>query len=200
MYREPMVYDRNKRTRFIQQFLFLLRTKRNKMGWKKAVTLCVFISSLGAFLFVFFCADSDNYCSINRHLTAVIPQAVIPISKSMKAYKNGMLPYNDFEAADIEHSYNVKLDREDVIVFLHIQKTGGTTFGRHLVKNMDLESPCKCYRKKKRCDCYTRKKTIWLFSRYSTGWVCGLHADWTELTTCVETAMNKKEKLIRTRR
>jgi hypothetical protein len=133
-------------------------------------------------------------------LINVIPQTDVPLSQSVRAYKNGMLPFNDFEKSDILHSYNVKLDKEDVIVFLHVQKTGGTSFGRHLVKNMDLKSPCKCYKKKKRCDCLTKKKTIWLFSRYSTGWVCGLHADWTELTSCVEKAMNKKEKLVRTRR
>ena len=71
----------------------------------------------------------------------------------------------------------------DVIVFLHIQKTGGTTFGRHLVKDMSLEEPCICPRKRKRCDCF-RPNTVdeqWLFSRYSTGWKCGLHADWTEV-------------------
>src|SRR5881398_2289538 len=33
----------------------------------------------------------------------------------------------------------------------------------------------------------------WLFSRYSTGWKCGLHADWTELTNCVDTELNKIE-------
>lgn len=26
----------------------------------------------------------------------------------------------------------------------------------------------------------------WLFSRYSTGWKCGLHADYTELTECLQ--------------
>ncbi|XP_076435891.1 heparan-sulfate 6-O-sulfotransferase 3-B-like [Babylonia areolata] len=36
------------------------------------------------------------------------------------------------------------------------------------------------------CDCLNRKNQVWLFSRHSTGWRCGLHADWTELTNCVD--------------
>lgn len=27
----------------------------------------------------------------------------------------------------------------DVVVFLHIQKTGGTSFGKHLVRDLDLK-------------------------------------------------------------
>nr|CAG4651351.1 EOG090X0E58 [Simocephalus serrulatus]SVE94514.1 EOG090X0E58 [Simocephalus serrulatus] len=90
----------------------------------------------------------------------------------------------------------------DVIVFLHIQKTGGTTFGRHLVRDLNLETPCICPRKRKRCDCF-RPNTIneqWLFSRYSTGWKCGLHADWTELTDCVEGALDEYEGVTKKRR
>ena len=32
----------------------------------------------------------------------------------------------------------------DVMVFLHMQKTGGTFFGKNLVKNLKLDTPCKC--------------------------------------------------------
>lgn len=76
------------------------------------------------------------------------------------------------------------------MVFLHIQKTGGTTFGKHLVQDIDLESPCLCKRRSKKrkfhisqqdldeglevqrekrklkCDCFRpTSKTNWLFSR-----------------------------------
>ncbi|XP_051464228.1 heparan-sulfate 6-O-sulfotransferase 3 isoform X2 [Apus apus] len=80
----------------------------------------------------------------------------------------------------------------DVIVFLHIQKTGGTTFGRHLVRNIRLEQPCYCRAGQKKCACHRPggDKDTWLFSRFSTGWSCGLHADWTELTSCVPAAMD----------
>ncbi len=104
----------------------------------------------------------------------------------------------------------------DVMVFLHIQKTGGTTFGKHLVQDVDLEKPCQCKKRKRknrknktrqydanqrrkfmRCDCFRPGKEgnnhPWLFSRYTLGWKCGLHADWTELTDCVDTYMDGLE-------
>ncbi|KAJ6621057.1 hypothetical protein lerEdw1_014899 [Lerista edwardsae] len=89
----------------------------------------------------------------------------------------------------------------DVMVFLHIQKTGGTTFGRHLVHNIRLEQPCFCRAGQKKCTCHRpgagsagggEKGDTWLFSRFSTGWSCGLHADWTELTSCVPAAMERR--------
>uniref|UniRef100_A0A182VYV3 Heparan-sulfate 6-O-sulfotransferase n=1 Tax=Anopheles minimus TaxID=112268 RepID=A0A182VYV3_9DIPT len=57
-----------------------------------------------------------------------------------------------------------------------------------------LERPCTCQRKKKRCYCFRpHRNENWLFSRYSTGWKCGLHADWTELTGCVDQELDKNE-------
>lgn len=53
---------------------------------------------------------------------------------------------------------------------------------------------CTCQRKKKRCYCFRpNRNENWLFSRYSTGWKCGLHADWTELTGCVDQELDKNE-------
>nr|CAG4645833.1 EOG090X0E58 [Lynceus sp. MCZ IZ 141354] len=95
-----------------------------------------------------------------------------------------------------DDAFSFEMSGNDVIVFLHIQKTGGTIFGRHLVQNLDLDRPCLCHRKKKRCDCFrpNTKNEQWLFSRYSTGWKCGLHADWTELTSCVDSALDAYER------
>lgn len=45
------------------------------------------------------------------------------------------------------------LDGRDVLVFLHMQKTGGTTLGRNLVKNLvspGLRRLCKCQMGRKR--------------------------------------------------
>jgi len=110
----------------------------------------------------------------------------------------------------LEDNFSFNLSSSgDVMVFLHIQKTGGTTFGKHLVQDIDLERPCACHRRRTRlqrkhlkCECFTPtgryrdkdgaldevggEQRNWLFSRYSTGWRCGLHADWTELTGCVD--------------
>ncbi|XP_076453559.1 heparan-sulfate 6-O-sulfotransferase 2-like [Babylonia areolata] len=99
----------------------------------------------------------------------------------------GRFLQRNFTEDEIKKDYVLDLENEDVIVFLHIQKTGGTVFGKHLVENLDVDSPCHCKkRRKKKCECLTKHKQIWLFSRFSTGWRCGLHADWTELTTCVD--------------
>lgn len=83
---------------------------------------------------------------------------------------------------------------QDLLVLLHIQKTGGTTFERHLVHNLNIVNPCFCNEDKRRCLCsrsgdHNSTKTIadvtWLISRFSTGWACGLHADWTQLSDCL---------------
>ncbi|XP_065114542.1 heparan-sulfate 6-O-sulfotransferase 1-B [Paramisgurnus dabryanus] len=99
-----------------------------------------------------------------------------------------------FPIKDLQRNIEFEIKGEDVIVFLHIQKTGGTTFGRHLVQNVRLELPCDCRPGQKKCTCYRpNRKETWLFSRFSTGWSCGLHADWTELTNCVPGVLNKRE-------
>ncbi|XP_048861063.1 heparan-sulfate 6-O-sulfotransferase 1-A-like [Brienomyrus brachyistius] len=103
-----------------------------------------------------------------------------------------------FPIRDLERTVDFEIKGDDVIVFLHIQKTGGTTFGRHLVQNVRLELPCDCRPGQKKCTCYRpNRKETWLFSRFSTGWSCGLHADWTELTNCVPGVLNKKENKLK---
>lgn len=104
------------------------------------------------------------------------------------------VPRFNFTKGDLNRVVDFNIKGDDVIVFLHIQKTGGTTFGRHLVRNIQLERPCECHAGQKKCTCYRPgKKETWLFSRFSTGWSCGLHADWTELTSCVPTRMDSRE-------
>lgn len=99
-----------------------------------------------------------------------------------------------FPVRDLQRTVPFDIKSDGVIVFLHIQKTGGTTFGRHLVQNVRLEQPCDCRPGQKKCTCYRpNRRETWLFSRFSTGWSCGLHADWTELTSCVPGVLSKKE-------
>ncbi|TMW50563.1 hypothetical protein DOY81_004349 [Sarcophaga bullata] len=103
---------------------------------------------------------------------------------------NAGLSYDDV----LNDDFQFDMDGHDVMVFLHIQKTGGTSFGRHLVRDLDLKRPCECQRQRKRCYCFRpHRNENWLFSRYSTGWKCGLHADWTELTSCVDQELDKNE-------
>ncbi|XP_040029674.1 heparan-sulfate 6-O-sulfotransferase 2 isoform X2 [Gasterosteus aculeatus] len=104
------------------------------------------------------------------------------------------VPRFNFTDVDLNRAVDFNIKGDDVIVFLHIQKTGGTTFGRHLVRNIQLERPCECHAGQKKCTCFRPgKKETWLFSRFSTGWSCGLHADWTELTSCVPSRMDSRE-------
>lgn len=83
---------------------------------------------------------------------------------------------------------------EDLFVLLHIQKTSGTVFERHLVHNLSPQLPCSCTSEKRKCSCprqmkYKQLKSIadatWLISRFSTGWICGLHPDFTQLKECL---------------
>uniref|UniRef100_H2ZFL4 Heparan-sulfate 6-O-sulfotransferase n=1 Tax=Ciona savignyi TaxID=51511 RepID=H2ZFL4_CIOSA len=78
------------------------------------------------------------------------------------------------------------INSTDVIVDLHIQKTSGSAFGRHLVHDLKLVSKCKGLSKKiHRCLRPVGQDEGWLFSRFTTGWMCGVHAGWTSLTECV---------------
>jgi len=98
-------------------------------------------------------------------------------------------------------------DTSHVMVFMHIQKTGGTTFNRHLINNIENRQ-CKLTgsleRKNKRrrdsdlkyfqSNCKrANTESTWLFSRYSVGWPCGIHADWTALHDCARSKMARLE-------
>ncbi|XP_072286293.1 heparan-sulfate 6-O-sulfotransferase 2 [Pyxicephalus adspersus] len=106
------------------------------------------------------------------------------------------IPKFNFSVDELLRKVDFNINGDDLIVFLHIQKTGGTTFGRHLVRNIRLEQPCECKAGQKKCTCHRPgKKETWLFSRFSTGWSCGLHADWTELTNCVPAVVDNKKEI-----
>jgi len=164
--------------------------------------LCI-ISFICIAYLSYLCLHSN--CSAPQHLRLPrfpfhqVPQELVspPLNYSDKSSHIELVSFKQLIS---NHSFDI-MDR-DVMVFLHIQKTGGTTFGRHLVRNLDLDNPCICPRKRKRCDCF-RPNTIneqWLFSRYSTGWRCGLHADWTALTNCVENSLDELEGIRKRRR
>ena len=107
---------------------------------------------------------------------------------------------NLFPPSDLVRKFHFDGDH-DILVFLHIQKTGGSTFGRHLVRDaIGVPVPCECQTHRKRCNCTDGRGRQWLFSRYSTGWVCGLHADWTELHECVPSTLDEREGEKRQRR
>ncbi|XP_061758457.1 heparan-sulfate 6-O-sulfotransferase 3-B-like [Nerophis ophidion] len=137
------------------------------------------------------CPAGSDVCSSGGHL---------PERHAGEEHLGARSSFN-FTPRDLERRAGFDIRGDDVMVFLHIQKTGGTTFGRHLVRNIQLEQPCQCLPGQRKCTCHRPGKTeSWLFSRFSTGWSCGLHADWTELTSCVPLVMNKKDKKSSVRR
>ena len=98
-----------------------------------------------------------------------------------------------FSHGDLLRKVDFDIKGDDRIVFLHIQKTGGTTFGRHPVGSIQLEQPFECRMGQKACTCHRPgKRETWLFFRFSTVWSCGLHADWTELTSCMPALVDGK--------
>lgn len=103
--------------------------------------------------------------------------------------------------------FKFNISGNDVMVFLHIQKTSGTVFGLHLL-DIDINPPCRCsvagYQTwvvempsssalsslVHKCTCprtraSNKQKEQWLFSRYTFGWPCGVHADLTLLKKCL---------------
>ncbi|NXK76128.1 H6ST2 sulfotransferase, partial [Amazona guildingii] len=154
-------------------------------------------------------------CQLLR-LRALSPAAASDPYRAEDETPARFVPRFNFSAGDLLRQVDFNIKGDDLIVFLHIgwsaglcgaragcgpwlergAKTGGTTFGRHLVRNIQLEQPCECRAGQKKCTCHRPgKRETWLFSRFSTGWSCGLHADWTELTNCVPSVVDSKKEV-----
>lgn len=164
------------------------------------VGICVILALTGIVYLGYFCPD--HVCALtNRDLkeSTRLSEGFVQgsVERTLQGHPSfklqsiqGSLGYEDV----INDTFQFDINAHDVMVFLHIQKTGGTLFGKHLVRDLDLQRPCSCQRRRKRCFCFRpNRNENWLFSRYSTGWKCGLHADWTELTSCVDSELNKIE-------
>lgn len=151
------------------------------LRWKFILGCSFALTVFGIFYLGYFCRGPN--CAFRKGNPSVAYKS------NYDAYFEGKFLRNQFSIDEVDKEYDLDLEDQDVVVFLHIQKTGGTTFGKHLVEDLDIDPPCECIAKnsgRKRCDCLTKNREVWLFSRYSTGWKCGLHADWTELKDCVD--------------
>ncbi|GFQ96387.1 heparan-sulfate 6-O-sulfotransferase 3-B [Trichonephila clavata] len=185
---------------------------QNYCRFKYILIVCLIVTIFGIVSLGYLC--SEQVCAFNSwtysqaqsnhwndlNLKHVVDNMGKPLSflshpsiGKSDAYRMNKLSFEDMVK---EPNFEFDIKGSDVVVFLHIQKTGGTSFGRHLVKNLALERPCSCKKGRKKCKCSRPQSEDrqWLFSRYSTGWKCGLHADWTELTNCVDSAMDQTEK------
>ncbi|XP_063374236.1 heparan-sulfate 6-O-sulfotransferase 2 [Cydia amplana] len=159
---------------------------------RKVILFCLLLSLFGMVAFGYFCPD--QVCAVTARERVSEPAALTYAEAPGRPLPDAMaqrgLSYDEV----LHDDFRFDLNAHDVMVFLHIQKTGGTSFGKHLVMDLDLKRPCNCQRARKRCHCFRpHSNEIWLFSRYSTGWKCGLHADFTELTACVGSELDRHE-------
>jgi len=188
-----------------------IKMEPNSKGKIRTLVLCcVALAIFGIIYLGYFCPEQvcalSSYHSHFEAQTLKDRTAILPIhdnlgrplsflsnpSRSALSNPGAGLSYDDVFNGNFQREFD--MNGHDVMVFLHMQKTGGTSFGKHLVKDLDLQRPCDCRRRRKRCYCFRpNRNENWLFSRYSTGWKCGLHADWTELTSCVDTELDKNE-------
>ncbi|XP_023014089.1 heparan sulfate 6-O-sulfotransferase [Leptinotarsa decemlineata] len=165
-----------------------METKSSRL--RQICLLCLALCVFGILGFGYFCPD--KVCALSSKSTIFIDDN---LGKPHMNSKVG-LSYDDM----LNDDFNFDMDSHDVMVFLHMQKTGGTSFGKHLVHDLDLKRPCTCPLSRKRCYCFRpHSNQSWLFSRYTTGWKCGLHADWTELTNCVDEKLDELEDVMKRR-
>lgn len=160
---------------------------------KQICIFCLALCLFGIFGFGYFCPE--KICALSSK--DPIPPVEDNLGKPLTLESNKIgLSYDDM----LNDDFAFDMDSHDVMVFLHMQKTGGTSFGKHLVHDLDLKRPCKCPLTRKRCYCFRpHSNQSWLFSRYTTGWKCGLHADWTELTGCVDEKLDEMEDVVKRR-
>ncbi|KAL1490325.1 hypothetical protein ABEB36_013040 [Hypothenemus hampei] len=160
---------------------------------KQICLFCLVLCLFGIFGFGYFCPE--KVCALTSREASPIMEDRIGKPIVLESNKIG-LSYDDM----LNDDFVFDMDSHDVMVFLHMQKTGGTSFGRHLVHDLDLKRPCQCPLTRKRCHCFRpHSNQTWLFSRYTTGWKCGLHADWTELTGCVDEKLDELEDVVKRR-
>lgn len=104
---------------------------------------------------------------------------------------------SEFKNVSIQHNYDINTD---VMVFLHIQKTGGMHFNDRLIRELSYPFKCKCVFKQPTCPCFNPKGNIWIYTSKLSGWPCGLHADWTQLHRCIPNQIDQMEQKRRYRR
>lgn len=91
----------------------------------------------------------------------------------------------------------------DLLVFIHIEKTGGTLFQDKFVQNLTIfdkkqnktKAACRLRPKNKYYyNCFRDEKITnlssidanWILMRRTVGWLCGVHSDYTKIKACVE--------------
>ncbi|XP_059163035.1 heparan-sulfate 6-O-sulfotransferase 3-B-like [Physella acuta] len=124
----------------------------------------------------------------------------------VQAYRSNLLITHKFTEQELDtRPFQLNINKSDVIVVVHIQKTGGTAFENHLVLDTIVDPPCNCttmpgQMKRLLCTCVNDKGQDWMFNRHTTGWTCGVHSDLTETGACVDLWFGSQVRENRTRR
>lgn len=93
------------------------------------------------------------------------------------------------------YDYDQPFDPDrNVLVFLHIQKTGGTEFDRNIVKNLQYKkgdiyvNACE----KDKCIRNYNSKEQWYIGGQTFNWECGVHPTIGDLRSCVPNLYSNK--------
>lgn len=140
----------------------------------------------------------------NQFLLRILTQPYLH-PKSRDVLRRYFLGTNYSFEREFKSIYNASLQQRfdinyDVMVFMHIQKTGGTYFNEKLFTNLLKPFQCKCPAKFSTCKCLNSKDNAWIYTSKLSGWPCGLHADWTQLHRCIPGKMDEIEGKHRNRR
>ena len=138
--------------------------------------------------------------------------ACIILYSATRQYVSSLFKETKLELFNLRQRFDIN---ENVLAFLHMQKTGGSDFDRNIVRHLLIRkenrwqkaclslfsnsSEASAYDSKrlfKKTDKFKkfaciREKTLherelnWYFSRQTFGWVCGLHPGMTQLKDCI---------------
>jgi len=131
--------------------------------------------------------------SLLKHLTSTAKLSenqqngqIGKITKNVNSRENLIQRLND-------EAFNPDLG--GVLVFWHIQRTGGTYFNTQLVR-LNITPSCECYTNppfEGSCRCRNTKGEAWLFSRFTASSSCGVHPPLVDLALCVPNFLSAAE-------
>lgn len=170
----------------------------------RAIYPCVIVTLLWLYWYTY----THSMC-----VTGNLRKLHIPSSDQLLNYNNGRLFLHtvnyvkrlNSEVSRSKNTANNLLADFDpggwtTLVFLHIQKSGGSYFLRKFY-SLDVGEPCQVRKNRRLLKARLREASwcprphspfndTWIFSTKTFGWVCGVHPTWTELSSCVPSFMD----------
>jgi hypothetical protein len=127
--------------------------------------------------------------------------------KSSKSKLSGLKKFKN--QANVSKAYEFDINN-DLMIFLHIQKSGGSMFESNIVNYLQIYEPTlnewknMCGKDvrggRKDYTCPVRLKSEngfqhWFLDRKTAGWICGVHPDYTRLRNCARRLCKTKNHL-----